>query len=88
MPGSFGFYATCSTGLVGTIVYQAFLQRRQFYPTIIYLTSSKLSLLVLGNEALVLTLLFGQLCKRIFFGRLNQTIQSFLNFFTDESRSS
>ena len=37
---------------------------------VIYLTSSKLSLLVLGNEALVLTLLFGQLCRRLFFGRL------------------
>ena len=37
---------------------------------VIHLMSSKLSLLVLGNEALVLTLMFGQLCKRLFFGRL------------------
>ena len=29
-------------------------------------------MLALGNEALVLTLLFGQLCKRIFFGRLRE----------------
>ena len=38
----------------------------------IYLTTSKVSALVLGNEALVLTLLFGQLCKRFFFGRLRE----------------
>ena len=37
---------------------------------VVHLMSSKLSLLMLGNEALVLTLIFGQLCKRIFFGRL------------------
>ena len=40
------------------------------FAQVIYLTSSKVSLLVLGNEALVLTLLFGQLCRRIFFGQL------------------
>lgn len=38
----------------------------------IHLTSSKVSLLALGNEALVLTLLFGQLCKCVFFGRLRE----------------
>lgn len=37
---------------------------------VIHLTSSKVSLLVLGNEALVITFLFGKLCKRLFFGRL------------------
>ena len=53
------------------MVYEAVQQRRQFYPTVIYLTTS-VSALVLGNEALVLTLLFGQLCKRFFFGRLRE----------------
>ena len=63
-------YSLISTFLVVTLAYQAFLQRRFFYPTVIYLTSSKLSLLVLGNEALVITLLFGQFCRNVFFGRL------------------
>ena len=67
---SFSTYAIASSGLVGAVAYQAYLQRRQFYPTVIYLCSSKLSLLVLGNEALVITLIFGQLCKQLFFGRL------------------
>ena len=38
----------------------------------IYLTTSKVSVLALSNEALVITLLIGQLCKRIFFGRLRE----------------
>jgi hypothetical protein len=95
-PDSLLVYSVASTALVAAMSYQAFLSRRQFYPTVrgllgrmparvcggrraafsslraqvIYLTSSKLSLLILGNQALVLTLLFGQLCKRLFFGRL------------------
>ena len=67
---SMGAYALVSTVGVGVLAYQTYLQRRQFYPTVIHLTSSKLSLLVLGNMALVLMLLFGQLCKKVFFGAL------------------
>jgi E3 ubiquitin-protein ligase synoviolin len=67
---SFTAYSTVSTAFLGAMIYSAYEHRRQFYPTVIHLMSSKLSLLVLGNEALVLTLLFGQLCKRLFFGRL------------------
>ena len=67
---SLAVYSVASTALVAVVAYQAFLARRQFYPTVIYLTSSKISLLVLGNEALVITLLLGQICRRLFFGRL------------------
>ena len=52
--GSLTLYALASTAMVGALAYQTYLQRRQFYPTVIHLTSSKLSLLVLGNEVLVL----------------------------------
>ena len=72
MAGCFLTYAATSTALLTAVVYEAVQQRRQFYPTVIYLTTSKVSALVLGNEALVLTLLFGQLCKRFFFGRLRE----------------
>ena len=72
MAGGFLTYAATSTALLTAVVYEAVQQRRQFYPTVIYLTTSKVSALVLGNEALVLTLLFGQLCKRFFFGQLRE----------------
>ena len=100
----FSAYALTSTALVGAIAYQAFQQRRQFYPTVrrtrrpsqvslavhcahddptsaatarahsqvIYLTTSKVSVLALGNEALVLTLLVGHIFKKLFFGRLRE----------------
>ena len=68
----FSVYALASTALLAAIAYQAYEARRQFYPTMIYLTTNKLSLLSLGNEALMLTLLVGQLVKRLFFGRLRE----------------
>ena len=39
---------------------------------VIYLTTSKISVLALGNEALMLTVLVGQLFKTLFFGRLRE----------------
>ena len=68
----FSVYALASTALVAAIAYQAYEARRQFYPTMIYLTTNKLSLLSLGNEALMLTLLVGQGVKTLFFGRLRE----------------
>ena len=68
----FSVYALASTALVAAVAYQAYEARRQFYPTMIYLTTNKLSLLSLGNEALMLTLLVGQLVKTLFFGRLRE----------------
>ena len=68
----FSVYALASTALVAAVAYQAYEARRQFYPTMIYLTTNKLSLLALGNEALMLTLLVGQLVKTLFFGRLRE----------------
>jgi len=48
------------------------LQQRQLYPNRHPPdASSKLSLLVRGNEALLLMLLFGQLCKKVLFGALH-----------------
>jgi len=68
----FGGYLALSTCLVGLVTMNAYQQRQQFYPTVIALTTSKLSLLVLCNEAFVLILLFGKLCKRMFFGQLRE----------------
>ena len=59
MPASFGLYAAASTGLVAATVYQAYAQRQQFYPTVIHITSSKLSVLVLGKLRLTSVGLFG-----------------------------
>lgn len=42
-------YACLSTALTAAVVSYAFQTRIQFYPTVIFLVTSKMSLLVLGN---------------------------------------
>lgn len=47
-----------------------FLFRVQYYPMVMFLTTNKLSQVVLGNWCLVLTLAFGKLIRGIFLGPL------------------
>ena len=53
----------------GTLTY-AWQTRVQFYPIVIFLVTSKASILVLSNLFLCLTFLFGKLLKSIFLGQL------------------
>ena len=68
----FSGYLLLSTALVLALVSHTYSVRRQFYPTVLSLSSNKLSLLLLTNEALGLTLLLGKLGVRLFFGRLRE----------------
>jgi hypothetical protein len=68
----FRTYLLTSTALVLAVIYHTYTIRRQFYPTVIALTTNKVAAMVLCNEALVLILLFGKLCKRFFFGTLRE----------------
>jgi E3 ubiquitin-protein ligase synoviolin len=52
------------------LVYYAYFVHRQFYPTILFLVSSKASFVVCGNMFLVMCLSITKLLKNIFFGRL------------------
>lgn len=54
---------------VGTI-YHALVTREQFYPAMVYLSSSKLSIAVLSNVALCILYSWQRLITRIFFGNL------------------
>ena len=44
--------------------------RKQFYPIVIYLATSKLSVTILGNMGFVMALLTAQLTRQIFLGPL------------------
>jgi len=55
--------------VTGVITYAAYT-REQFYPTMLYLVRSKVSMVAGGNLVLALTLLFGRISKSIFFGSL------------------
>mmetsp|Transcript_75348 Transcript_75348/g.214284 ORF Transcript_75348/g.214284 Transcript_75348/m.214284 type:complete len:329 (-) Transcript_75348:68-1054(-) len=67
---SFAFYAGVSTLCAISTVAYALHTRQQFYPTVVFLVTSKFSIVVLGNFALVLTLLLGRIVKYLFLGAL------------------
>ena len=66
----YSLWCVASTvALVATCTY-AQQTRKQFYPTVIYLVTSKFSVAVLGNMCLVLLFLLGKTTTAIFFGTL------------------
>ncbi|CAI5739488.1 unnamed protein product [Hyaloperonospora brassicae] len=68
----FWLYSSASlAACVGLLCY-TYVTREHFYPSVIYLVTSKVSVLVLSNAALVLTTLFGRLVKSFFLGTLRE----------------
>lgn len=63
-------YVASSVLSVIAIVYYAFSTRGHFYPSVLYLASSKVALVVGGNMVVALSILFGQLLVKIFFNVL------------------
>jgi len=70
-----------STSLIATIamVYYAYQTQRQFYPTILYLVSSKLSFVIIGNMLLSTIWILASIFKSIYFGQLRE-VEGALNF--------
>ncbi|CAK9210317.1 unnamed protein product [Sphagnum jensenii] len=72
-------YAAVSAVGATAIVYHAFKSREQFYPAMVYLSTSKISLVLLLNMALVILCLIWQLIKGIFLGSLREAEVERLN---------
>ncbi|ETN23460.1 hypothetical protein PPTG_00056 [Phytophthora nicotianae INRA-310] len=66
----FWLYSSASLAACVGLLWYTYVTRQQFYPSVIYLVTSKVSVLVLGNAGLVLTTLFGRLLKSFFLGTL------------------
>lgn len=66
----FWLYSSASLAASGALLWYAAATRQQFFPAVVYLATSKLSVLVLGNAALVLALLAARLAKSLFLGSL------------------
>jgi len=62
--------ASASFVVTTAVVTNAWIQKQQFYPTVVYLTKSSPCLAVLYTQALVLVFLLGKLMRKIFFGQL------------------
>lgn len=65
-------YAGLSLIATLAITYHAFSSRGQFYPAMVYLSTSKISLVLLLNMGLVIMFVLCQLIKKVFLGSLRE----------------
>ncbi|XVF05007.1 hypothetical protein REPUB_Repub05bG0134000 [Reevesia pubescens] len=65
-------YAGLSLVATIAVIYHAFNSRGQFYPATVYLSTSKISLVLLLNMGLVFMCILWQLTKRVFLGSLRE----------------
>ncbi|XP_061946649.1 ERAD-associated E3 ubiquitin-protein ligase HRD1B-like isoform X1 [Populus nigra] len=72
-------YAGVSSVATLAIIYHAFNSRGQFYPAMVYLSTSKISLVLLLNVGLVIMCILWQLTKRLFLGSLREAEVERLN---------
>lgn len=72
-------YAGFSLMATLAVVYHAFNSRRQFYPSMVYLSTSKISLVLLMNMGLVIMCILWQLIKKVFLGSLREAEVERLN---------
>jgi len=56
--------------LTSCVILNAFYNKKQFYPSVVYLTKSNSSMAVIYMQAFVFALLIGKLMNKIFFGQL------------------
>ncbi|CAG5098572.1 Oidioi.mRNA.OKI2018_I69.XSR.g15787.t1.cds [Oikopleura dioica] len=59
-----------SLAMTTAVVTNAWMQKKQFYPTVVHLTRSNQSMLILYIQAFVLVFLFAKLVGKVFFGTL------------------
>ncbi|KAI0211733.1 E3 ubiquitin-protein ligase synoviolin B [Lamellibrachia satsuma] len=59
-----------SLALTAGVVANAYIQNKQFYPSVVYITKSSPSMAVLYVQAFVCVILMGKLMRKIFFGQL------------------
>jgi len=59
-----------SLALTALVLANAWFQRQQFYPSVVYITKSNPSMAVIYLQSLVMVILMGKLMRKIFFGQL------------------
>ncbi|GAB4826413.1 ERAD-associated E3 ubiquitin-protein ligase hrd1a [Ancistrocladus abbreviatus] len=72
-------YATLSLIATIAVIYHGFHSRGQFYPAMVYLSTSKISLVLLLNMGLVIMCILWQLTKKVFLGSLREAEVERLN---------
>lgn len=72
-------YAGLSFAATLAVIYHAFSRRHQFYPAMVYLSTTKISLVILLNMGLVIMCTLWQLAKKVFLGSLREAEVERLN---------
>ncbi|XP_059612171.1 E3 ubiquitin-protein ligase HRD1 [Phlebotomus argentipes] len=57
-------------GLTAAVIGNAYYQKKQFYPSVVYITKSNPSMAVIYIQSMVLVLMLGKLMRKIFLGTL------------------
>ena len=68
--GRLAVWASASFALTAALLMYAWHTRVQFFPAMVFLATSKVSIVILINTVLVLTLILGQGVKGLFLGSL------------------
>merc|ERR1712018_614909 len=56
--------------MTAAVIGNAYYQRQQFYPSVVYITKSNPSMAIIYVQAFVFVILFGKLMRKLFFGSL------------------
>lgn len=72
-------YAGLSVMATLAVIYHPFSSRGQFYPAMVYLSTSKISLVLLLNMGLAIMCILWQLTKKVFLGTLREAEVERLN---------
>lgn len=59
-----------SLALTTAVIGNAYYQKKQFYPSVVYITKSNPSMAVIYVQAFILVILMGKLMRKVFFGQL------------------
>ncbi|XP_023705417.1 E3 ubiquitin-protein ligase synoviolin isoform X3 [Cryptotermes secundus] len=59
-----------SLALTSAVIGNAYYQKKQFYPSVVYITKSNPSMAVIYVQAFILVILMGKLMRKVFFGQL------------------
>ncbi|XP_046659106.1 E3 ubiquitin-protein ligase synoviolin A isoform X3 [Homalodisca vitripennis] len=59
-----------SLALTASVIGNAYYQKKQFYPSVVYITKSNPSMAVIYIQSFILVILTGKLMKKVFFGEL------------------
>jgi E3 ubiquitin-protein ligase synoviolin len=59
-----------SLTLTTIVIANAYYQKKQFYPSVVYITKSNPSMAVIYIQAFICVLIVGKIMRKIFFGQL------------------